>query len=180
MHFFWQSYVQEGNYSLKNNFREIEKEVINWYSKPHDNYECAESSLAVSSKLDRKCCLNTFSSFRQWKHIRLFCDSTSNKPTTCFALLDVSWRGQMYKNNTIAANYNWNRQELFIIINPLITCKVFKTFKIPYVMFYPRCWFVISTNHTQITLFQNWNYNITLASKLEYIKGVEQNWQHCT
>ena len=86
---------------IKNIFREIEKEVINWYSKPHDNYECAESSLAVSSKLDRKCCLNTFSSFRQWKDIRLFCDSASNKPTTCFALLDVSWRGQMYKNNTM-------------------------------------------------------------------------------
>ena len=86
---------------IKNIFREIEKEVINWYSKPHDNYECAESSLAVSSKLDRKCCLNTFSSFRQWKHIRLFCDTASNEPTTCFALLDVSWRGQMYKNNTM-------------------------------------------------------------------------------
>ena len=86
---------------IKNIFREIEKEVINWYSKPHDNYECAESSLAVSSKLDRKCCLSTFSSFRQWKHMRLFCDTASNEPTTCFALLDVSWRGQIYKNNTI-------------------------------------------------------------------------------
>ena len=153
---------------IKNIFREIEKEVINWYSKPHDNYECAESSLAVSSKLDRKCCLNTFSSFRQWKHIRLFCDTASNEPTTCFALLDVSWRGQMYKNNTM----------LQIII------EIVKNYSSSIHWLHESCLklsrYRIATNHTQITLFQNWNYNITLSLKVEYIKGVEQNWQHCT
>ena len=153
---------------IKNIFREIEKEVINWYSKPHDNYECAESSLAVSSKLDRKCSLNTFSSFRKWKHIRLFCDSTSNKPTTCFALLDVSWRGQMYKNNTM----------LQIII------EIVKNYSSSIHWLHESCLklsrYRIATNHTQITLFQNWNYNITLSLKVEYIKGVEQNWQHRT
>ena len=149
---------------IKNIFREIEKEVINWYSKPHDNYECAESSLAVSSKLDRKCSLNTFSSFRQWKHIRLFCDSTSNKPTTCFALLDVSWRGQMYKNNTM----------LQIII------EIVKNYSSSIHWLHESCLKLSRYRITQITLFQNWNYNITLSLKAEYIKGVEQNWQHRT
>ena len=115
-----------------------------------------------------------------WKHIRLFCDSTSNKPTTCFALLDVSWRGQIYKNNTIlqiiieiVKNYSSSSIHW-------LHARCLKLSRYRMLLFYPRCWFVISTNHTHITLFQNWNYNITLASKLEYIKGVEQNWQHCT